>query len=183
MNELFYDWILERIKIINIALKIHLSELLHIKPIWKLPVKGVFFIIVALYLCSITYYYWQYKTLGTIDGYDAVHTPSLIFAPIYEEILFKGLILVGLLKIFQKKNSVIIWWGILFGLWHLKSFPFVELDFSQYGLYRQVIYTTFLWSFLTYLALRYKTIWLGVIIHYVNNIFLAPVSLFLVNFL
>lgn len=159
----------------------NLSELLHIKPIGKLPVKGVFFIIVTLYLCSIIYYYWQYKTFGTIDGYDAVHTPSLIFAPIYEEILFRGLILVGLLKIFQKKSSVIIWWGILFGLWHLKNFPFVELDFSQYGLYRQVIYTTFLWSFLTYLALRYKTIWLGVMIHYVNNIFLAPVSLLLAN--
>lgn len=161
-------------------MNMNVSQLLHIKPIWKFSIKGVFFIIVTLYICSIVYYYWQYKTFGTIDGYDVVHTPNLIFAPIYEEILFRWLLLVGLLKIFEKRSSVIIWWGILFGLWHLKNFAFVELDFSQYWLYRQVIYTTFLWSLLTYLALRYKTIWLWVIIHYLNNIFLAPVTMILV---
>jgi len=159
----------------------YVSELLHIKPIWKLSSQWVFFIIVGLYLCSIIYYYWQFETYGTLHWYSPAHTMSIIFAPIYEEVLFRGLILIGLLKIFSQKKTVILWWGILFGLWHLKNFPFVELDFSQYWLYRQVIYTTFLWSFLTYLALRYKTIWLWVIIHFINNIFLAPVSFFIIN--
>ncbi|MDA9129051.1 CPBP family intramembrane metalloprotease [Candidatus Gracilibacteria bacterium] len=160
-----------------------LSALLHIKPIGKLSKKGVFFIIVTLYLCSIAYYYWQFKTTGTIDGYPLGNNIiSLLFAPIYEEVLFRGIILIGLLKIFTKQSSIILWSGILFGIWHLKNFPFLELDFSQNGLYRQVIYTALLGSFLSYLALKYKTIWIGVIIHYFNNIFLAPVSLLFIQF-
>lgn len=156
-----------------------LHELLEIRDIWKFSKRNIFYVIVGLYLLSIFYYMREYSLWTPVWEYMYNHSMSVIFAPIYEEILFRWIILVWLVKVFSKHREVIIWWGILFGIWHFKNFPFMSLWENLY----QVFYTVFLWWFLTWIALKYNTVWLWVIIHYINNILLHPLSWATVAFL
>lgn len=149
-----------------------LQKLLEIGDIGKIPKKSVFYVLISLYVLSIAYYMREYSLWTQVWGYMYDHSMSVIFAPIYEEILFRGIVLIWLLQIFKNKTQVVVWWWILFGLWHLKNFPFQSI----WETIHQVIYTMFLGFLFTYLALKYKTVWLWVILHYVNNIFLSPVS-------
>jgi len=149
-----------------------LKGLLEIRDIWKISKQNIFYILVSLYILSIIYYMREYQLWTQTGKYMYDHSMSVIFAPIYEEILFRGIILIGLVKIFKNNIRVVIWWWILFGLWHFKNFPFQSLGETIH----QVIYTTFLWFLFSWLALKYNTIWLWVMLHYANNIFLHPVS-------
>lgn len=93
----------------------------------------------------------------------------IIFAPIYEEVIFRGLFLVILLKYFSR-NKAIILSSALFGLWHLKNLPHL----SNFALFYQVGYAAlFIGPILAYTAVKTKTIWPGAILHYANNI-IAP---------
>jgi len=150
----------------------NLKQLLEIRDIWNVSKQNIFYILVSLYVLSIIYYMREYQLWTQVWWYMYDHSMSVIFAPIYEEVLFRWIILIGLLKIFKNKTQVIIWWGILFWIWHLKNFPFQSI----WETVHQVVYTMLLWFLFTWLALKYKTIWFGVMLHYVNNIFLHPVS-------
>ena len=128
--------------------------------------------------------------LFTIDTlftyYRSIHTPELVwvtnnsfavFAPIYEEIIFRGLLLSLLLKRFPTKQAALIS-TLLFGLWHLKNIFYLPPGRLLY----QIFYAgLIIGPVLTYLRFRTKSIWPGVILHYVNNIW-APISQAILSF-
>ena len=89
----------------------------------------------------------------------------ILFVPITEEILFRGIVL-GALEIAYGRWRALVVSSLLFGLWHLKNiFWMTDAD-----LMRQISYTTLFFGPVTaVLALRLRTIWPGVILHYLNN--------------
>jgi len=77
-----------------------------------------------------------------------------IAAPILEELLFRGLILGGLLRRY-KPAKAIIWSAVIFGIAHLNPWQFIAAF---------IIGCAIGWLF-------WKTgsIWIGIILHFVNN--------------
>lgn len=79
-----------------------------------------------------------------------------IAAPILEELIFRGLILKGLLQRYHAKKAI-IWSAVIFGVIHLNLWQFVPAFFI--GLFIGWIY----W--------KTQSVWPGVFIHFVNNSF------------
>jgi len=96
---------------------------------------------------------------------------SLFFAPIYEEIIFRGLILAGLMTIYSITTAIIIS-SILFGIWHLKNIFYLPKNQVIY----QMLYTGLIFGpIAAYITVISGAIWIAVIIHQLNNL-LAPYS-------
>jgi membrane protease YdiL (CAAX protease family) len=79
-----------------------------------------------------------------------------IAAPILEELIFRGLILKGLLQRYHAKKAI-IWSAVIFGVIHLNPWQFVPAFII--GLFIGWIY----W--------KTQSIWPGIVIHFVNNSF------------
>jgi len=96
---------------------------------------------------------------------------SPLLAPIFEEIIFRGIILTALLGLYSIPASIIVS-SLLFGLWHLKNI-FWE---GKKGVIRQMAYAGLvIGPILAILTVWTGTIWLAVIVHYLNNIW-SPLS-------
>ena len=148
---------------------------LSLRPIGRLTVTHQIVLLVLAYLSSIAYYYHQWLTTGLLP------LPGnhwlLIFAPLYEEVLFRGLILGSLLKNYSKKTAILTS-ALLFGIWHLKNFSAYTPEAMLY----QVAYAgLILGPFLAWLTLKTKSIWMGVLVHTANNILLSPLSWWVVG--
>jgi membrane protease YdiL (CAAX protease family) len=89
----------------------------------------------------------------------------ILFVPITEEILFRGFILGALERAYGAIWAIVLS-SLMFGLWHLKNTFWMTND----DLEGQILYCTFIFGPITAaLALKLRTIWLGVILHYLNN--------------
>lgn len=121
-------------------------------------------LIVFLYLLTANYVSKNIKKLNKkIQSYQ--YFLEFCFAPIYEEIIFRGLLFAGLLTIFGLIESVLIS-SIAFGLWHYKNIYFG----MEKMVYKQMIFTTIIgciWGLIVYYI---GTIWLIVIWHYIHNL-------------
>ncbi len=126
---------------------------------------------VALLFAFYTLYsYFEYRNTGTMFGYPL--QISILFAPIYEEVIFRGLILIGLTRFYSVRNSIIIS-SLLFGLWHFKNIFFIPAP----ELIHQILYTAFIFGpIVAWITIKTKSIWPAMILHYLNNI-LIPLSL------
>ncbi len=90
----------------------------------------------------------------------------ILFAPIYEEVIFRGWILGNLKKRFSVKWAIGIS-SVVFGLWHLKNLFYFDAPDVVY----QMVYAGLLLGpVFGYIAVKTKTIWPGVILHYLNSI-------------
>jgi hypothetical protein len=90
----------------------------------------------------------------------------ILFVPVTEEILFRGLIL-GALEIAYGPVRAVVISSLFFGLWHLKNVFWL----TDYQLIHQMLYTGLVFGPITaVLALKTRTIWPGVILHYLNNL-------------
>jgi len=129
---------------------------------------GVQIFTVALLFAFYTLYlYFGYKATGTMFGYPL--RISILFAPIYEEVIFRGIILIGLTRFYPVKNSIVIS-SLLFGLWHFKNIFFI----STPELAHQILYTALIFGpVIAWVTVKTKSIWPAIILHYLNNI-LAP---------
>lgn len=143
---------------------------LSLRPIGRLTITHQIILLVLAYLASIGYFYYRWATSGLLPG-ASVHW-LVIFAPLYEEVLFRGVILGSLVQLYSKKTAILTS-ALLFGLWHLKNFA----DLTPTALLEQVLYTgLIIGPFLAWLTLRTKSIWPGVLVHTTNNVLLSPVS-------
>jgi len=140
------------------------GEIFQLKPIGWLSVPMQLFLIVGLFLVTTALEYQSFRQTGSFHGYPV--SVSLLFAPIYEEILFRGAILLLLLKRFSLKKAVILS-CLLFGVWHIKNIFYLS---PARVAYQSAYAALFIGPILVYLAIRLKNIWPGVIVHYVNNI-------------
>lgn len=129
-----------------------------------LPTQLQIAIILLLFVAMALYRYRIRSSLTREQDQYSVHFTHM-FAPIYEEIIFRGLILQGLLTLYSATEAIIIS-SIIFGLWHLKN---IFVSPKKKVLY-QVLYAGVVFSpVVSWLMIVTHTIWIGVIIHYFNN--------------
>ena len=140
-------------------------QLLTLKQIGFLTPLLQLVIICVLFIITTIVQYKNYKQTGKMWTYYPLNTWSF-FAPIYEEIIFRGLIFVGLMSLYSLVVSIIIS-SILFGLWHLKNIFWLPKKELIY----QMLYTGIIFGpIMVCVTIYTDSIWLAVILHYLNNL-------------
>ncbi len=77
-------------------------------------------LICLLFIVTILLQFKEWKTTGKVwNGKFPLRTSSF-FASIYEEIIFRGFIFVGLMTMYSVLMAIIVS-SLLFGLWHFKN--------------------------------------------------------------
>ncbi|OHB17066.1 MAG: hypothetical protein A2734_01460 [Parcubacteria group bacterium RIFCSPHIGHO2_01_FULL_40_30] len=154
-----------------------LEDVLYPKKFWRITPSFQILIVSILFTIYTLTAYLNYQDTGTMFGYPL--SISILFVPIYEEIIFRGFILLGLMKYYSWKKAIIIS-SLLFGLWHLKNIFFIS-QISQNELIYKMIYTAFIFGpIMAHITLKSKNIWIAVILHYLNNL-LAPLFILVFN--
>ena len=120
--------------------------------------------VAALYTATTLLFVRTFRLTGKMLG--GAPEVWILFVPITEEILFRGFIL-GALEIAYGRTRAIVVSSVLFGLWHLKNaFWMGNAELAQ-----EIAYTTLVFGPITgALALKTRSIWPGVILHYLNNL-------------
>lgn len=172
-------------------------RIVNFKPVFRTIVLGLITAIIILSCMLLA----TYLTTLTSPTGQVIFDPSLLIDPttiniytalrpgIWEEVAFRGIILVLLLKLYSKRTSIILN-GILFGGFHLTnilaallSALFFETEFNNETIFQilfQVIYTTFLGIFLAYLFIKSNSLIPCIIVHYLVDAFSTLVG-FAVN--
>jgi membrane protease YdiL (CAAX protease family) len=143
-----------------------LLEILKFKQVGFLsPVIQIGFICILLAIAIFTQRK-EYKATGKTYGRYPWRI-STFLSSIYEEIIFRGFILFGLLIFLSPVWSIVIS-SILFGLWHIKNYKWQ----TRTQTIHQVTYTGLIFSPITsVITLWTETIWIAVIVHYLHNLF------------
>jgi len=133
-------------------------------PEAQIALIALFFVVTTL-----TQYIEVQKTGKMFSVYPV--SVSILFAPLYEEIIFRGFVLSGFLNLYSPVIAVVLT-SVLFGLWHLKNI-FWE---GKTGVLKQMAYAAIIVGpILGVVTLWSGTLWLAVILHYLNNLW-APIS-------
>ena len=107
----------------------------------------------------------QYKKTGFTWGKYPWRI-STFLSSTYEEIIFRGFILFGLLSFLSITFSIIIS-SILFGLWHLKNHKWQSKNKTTH----QVLYTGIVFGPIACVVTLWTgNIWMAVIAHYAHNL-------------
>jgi membrane protease YdiL (CAAX protease family) len=145
-------------------------ELLHFRRFGPIGPALQMTIIAALYVATTLLLARGVRLNGKMMGYDP--DVWILFVPITEEILFRGLIL-GALEIAYGPVLAVAISSLFFGLWHLKNIFWL----TEYNLIHQMLYTGLIFGPITaVLALKTRTIWPGVVLHYLNNFPIALIG-------
>ncbi len=139
-------------------------ELLTFRRFWIFSPALQMAVVAALYTVTTLLFVRTFRLTGKMLG--GAPDVWILFVPITEEILFRGLILGALEIVYGRTWAVVISSG-LFGLWHLKN----AFWMGNAELLQEIAYTTLLFGPVTgILALKSRSIWPGVILHYLNNL-------------
>jgi membrane protease YdiL (CAAX protease family) len=147
-----------------ITLSTYPFELLHFRRFGPVGPALQMTVVAGLYIATTLLLARGVRLTGKMMGY----APDvwILFVPITEEILFRGLIL-GALEISYGPVRAVVISSLFFGLWHLKNVFWL----THYQLLHQMLYTGLIFGPITaVLALKTRTIWPGVILHYLNNL-------------
>ena len=138
-------------------------EFYQMKTFFRVGPLAQISLIACLYVLTTIGCYFEAGATGKLYGYPI--SVSMLFVPIYEELIFRGI----LLKVFENRYGAlkaIVLTSVLFGLWHLKNIFWLDLQ----QLFKQIVFTTFVFGPLTaWLTLKARTLWPAVILHYINN--------------
>ncbi len=102
-------------------------------------------------------WFWELfeRVLNSRFGFWGTLIKVAIIAPIIEEILFRGIVMYGLMKNYRGWYAVFMS-GLLFSLFHLNPW--------------QMTYTFFLGLFLGWIVLKTKSLPLSILVHSINNL-------------
>ena len=122
-------------------------------------------IICFLFVFTARTFYREYRNTGKMGEFYPLRI-SILFVPIYEEVIFRCFILVGLMNLYSSFLSIVLS-SLLFGLWHLKNIFYIP----KKNLIYQIVYTGLIFGpIASILVLSTGTIWVAVIFHYIHNI-------------
>lgn len=148
---------------------------LHFQTVFGVTPLVQILILSALFSIMVLVGFAQYKATGQMFGYPLAI--SLFFVPIYEEMIFRGFLLGELLRHFPVRQAFILE-CLLFSLWHLKNIFW--LSPSQL-LIQMLVAGLIFGPITTYITLKKKTIWPGVMLHYINNLLAGVNIIFLLT--
>jgi membrane protease YdiL (CAAX protease family) len=122
-------------------------------------------LLVALFVATSLLANLSYRETGLVFNNPLFTYASVLFAPVYEEMIFRGLIFSAFLKN-SATIKALIYSSILFGLWHIKNIFFMDTS----HLASQIVYAGFVFGpLMCYITYKTKTIWIASIVHYANN--------------
>ena len=140
-------------------------EVLQFKQIGFLTPFMQILIICGLFTLALVTQRKEYKRTGKTYGRYPWRI-STFLSSTYEEIIFRGFILYGLLMFLTPVWSIVIS-SILFGLWHIKNYKWQ----TKKETIHQVLYAGLVFGPLACLFVLWtETIWVAVIIHYIHNL-------------
>lgn len=146
------------------------NDLFKFRKVWRLTPFIQVCLITFILILTIFHGYIEFQKTGLTQWWQPVNS-FIYFAPVYEEVIFRGFILGTLLR-YVHAVKVVLYSSLLFGIWHLKSIFSLNISDLLY----QIAYTgIFFGPILAYVTLKTKTIWVSVILHSLNN-FLSPIS-------
>jgi len=123
----------------------------------------------ALFVLTICVQFRIFRNTGKLSHNYPVNT-FLFLAPIYEEVIFRGLLFGTFITLFGDIWSIIIT-SLLFGIWHIRSIFFM----TKTKVVVQILYTGLLLGpIFSIITIATGSIWIAVILHFLNNL-LAPV--------
>jgi membrane protease YdiL (CAAX protease family) len=141
------------------------ESLLDVRRVGRVPPWAVVATVVALYLATLAANYREYRRDGTVFGYPGPGINAL-FAPIYEELIFRGWLLGRLARAVGAPRAIVVT-SLLFGLLHLRNVYWREPE----ALVQQVLYTGLVFGPLAaYVTLKTRSVWTAVALHYANNL-------------
>ncbi len=152
-----------------------------IKPVLRILGLGILSAVIVLALARFAAYLGTIKSgfylfdISRILGKESPLYTSL-FPGIWEEVVFRGIILTMLLRIYSEKKSIIIN-GLLFGFFHLVNllnflFGTAFTIESLVSILFQVVYATAIGFFYAYLFVKTKSLIPSIISHYLIDAFL-----------
>lgn len=124
------------------------------------------FIICIVFITTVFVQNNVYKETGKLWFY---YPPNslIFFAPIYEEVIFRGIFLAEFISMYGVVNAVILT-SILFGIWHIRSILFMP----KKKVVMQMLYTgLILGPIFGIVTIVTGSIWIAVILHFLNNLF------------
>lgn len=117
-------------------------------------------LIAVLFALTTVGYYWEVQ-----KNANSSFSNNYLFVPIYEEVLFRGVMLHFFEKHYGFFRSIVVV-SLLFGLWHLKNVFYFDMRY----LASQIGYTTLIFSpIMCWIVLRTRSVWPAVLLHYLNN--------------
>jgi membrane protease YdiL (CAAX protease family) len=149
---------------------------LELKSIEFLPSGLQVFIITGLFILTTWYQYLQFKKTGKVfDNYPV--GIWILFAPITEEIIFRGFLLSYFSYIWTLEIAIVVS-CLLFGIWHFKNI-FWE---GKQGVIRQILYAGFVAGpIFVIITLLTGSIWPAVIAHYLHNLIAVSTRKFFIK--
>ena len=146
-------------------------EFLGLKTTWLFTPEIQIILIVALFVITTWIQYREFKKTGKMYG-KYPEGWAILFAPIYEEIIFRGFLLSYFIALWSVPVAVIVS-SILFGIWHFKNI-FWE---GEKTVIKQMLYTSIVFGPTAALVTIWTgTIWLAVILHYAHNLVAAMLT-------
>ncbi len=127
--------------------------------------------LVFLYCITVFLAAHQIQETGLMFGYPP--SVSMLFVPIYEEMIFRGVLFSFFLRSMSVQRSIFLT-SILFGLWHLKNLLFLPIFDVTYQMLYAGLCISPIFCLITY---RTRSIWPSVLLHYCINLFAGLFSL------
>ncbi len=121
--------------------------------------------VAGLFVATVLLTHAEYRASGTVFGFPGPAFNVLV-NPIYEELVFRGWILGRLARARSAATAVAVS-SLLFGLLHLRNIYWLDTA----TLVRSMLFAGLcLGPLLGYVALRCRSVWPAVILHYANNL-------------
>ncbi len=138
-----------------------ISHLLSLRQIWILSPLAQIAIMCILYVATGLTQLPLYKKTGKLF-YNYPPNSFIIFSPIYEEVIFRGVLLTTFIPLYGTLWAIVLQ-SVLFGLWHLRSLLFMPPKRVAV----QVLYTgIILGPIFALVTIWTGTIWMAVILHF-----------------
>lgn len=143
-------------------------EFFQFKTFFRVTPLAQIAVIAALYLLTTVGCYFEAGSTGKMYGYPV--GVSMLFVPIYEELIFRGVLLKFFESLYGKLGAIALA-SVLFGLWHLKNIFWLDLQ----ALGNQIAFTALVFGpIMAWITLRTRTLWPAVVLHYLNNFPIEP---------
>jgi membrane protease YdiL (CAAX protease family) len=141
------------------------QSLFEFRRIWIVAPWAQVMLVVALFVTTVFATNAEFRLKGSVFGYAGPGFNALV-CPIYEELIFRGWILAMLVRRHPNWFAIAVS-SLLFGILHLRNIYWLETsrlagNVACAGLAIGPV--------LGYVALRCRSVWPAVILHYLNNL-------------
>ena len=141
------------------------ASLYEFRRVGPLPAWSQALAVVACWVATVLLTHREFREHGTVFGFPGPGF-NVLFAPIYEELVFRGWIL-GTLARRRSNLLALVVSSLLFGLLHLRNVYWLE----PAELARSMAYTGLvLGPAAGWLTLRTRTVWPAVLLHFAYNL-------------